>query len=189
MGLYFHKHVSLASALSLFTAGFLCLGCAAPAVAIEKIGEFTASGLVFKDSVELLAMDDPEVLGVTVYISDFRRSLADKLAKDFFSEPSQASIYCSQTAPDIVIPNPDAVKGSEGKEVFSQQKNLNFFQNKTLRVRRVFDEARETMIYIAYSTRLTRDSSDSHSLSSTQYKTSICAVPLHPTSAANTAKE
>lgn len=29
------------------------------------------------------------VEGVTVYISDFKRSLADKLSKNFFSEPSQ----------------------------------------------------------------------------------------------------
>ncbi len=29
--------------------------------------------------------------GVRLYISDFKRSLPDKLAKDFFSEPSQAS--------------------------------------------------------------------------------------------------
>ncbi len=27
--------------------------------------------------------------GVTVYVSDFKRSIVDKLAKDFFSEPSQ----------------------------------------------------------------------------------------------------
>ena len=31
----------------------------------------------------------PAVPGVTVYISDFKRSIADKLKKDFFSEPSQ----------------------------------------------------------------------------------------------------
>jgi hypothetical protein len=29
------------------------------------------------------------VPGVTLFISDFKRSIVDKLAKDFFSEPSQ----------------------------------------------------------------------------------------------------
>jgi hypothetical protein len=29
------------------------------------------------------------VPGVTLYISDFKRSLVDKLQKDFFAEPSQ----------------------------------------------------------------------------------------------------
>ena len=29
-----------------------------------------------------------------MYISDFKRSLTDKLAKDFFSEPSQVCVHC-----------------------------------------------------------------------------------------------
>ena len=40
----------------------------------------------------MVALNQPflaAVKGVTVYITDFKRSLADKLAKDFFSEPSQ----------------------------------------------------------------------------------------------------
>ena len=61
----------------------LCIG------ASTKIGEFTASGFLFKDSVEIVTVEDPEVEGVTVYISDFKRSLPDKLKKNFFSEPSQ----------------------------------------------------------------------------------------------------
>lgn len=36
-------------------------------------------------------MEDPDVEGVTIYITDFKRSLADKLGKDFFNEPSQVS--------------------------------------------------------------------------------------------------
>ena len=34
------------------------------------------------------------VPGVRLYISDFKRSLTDKLAKDFFSEPSQVCAHC-----------------------------------------------------------------------------------------------
>ena len=33
------------------------------------------------------------VEGITIYISDFKRSLADKLSKDFFTEPSQVGGY------------------------------------------------------------------------------------------------
>lgn len=33
--------------------------------------------------------------GVTIWVTDYNRSLAAKLAKDFFSEPSQASITCA----------------------------------------------------------------------------------------------
>ena len=40
-----------------------------PAVAADKIGEFAASGIIFKDSVQVMAIDDPEVKGVTIYVS------------------------------------------------------------------------------------------------------------------------
>ena len=43
---------------------------------------------------------------------------------------TQASLFCSRTAPEIKIKDIEAIKGMEGKEIFAQQKNLNFFQNK-----------------------------------------------------------
>ncbi len=90
--------------------------------ATSKVGEFAASGFIFKDSVEAVSVEDPDgtvvkpnlqldcityalhrmlilqycflaVKGVTIYISDFHRSLSDKLNKDFFNEPSQ--VRCS----------------------------------------------------------------------------------------------
>ncbi len=129
-----------------------------------KVTEFAASGLIFKDSVEVVSFADPDgtsmlhhlhhapvmrtcaptihppihppchshaVENVVIFISDFKRSLADKLAKDFFSEPSQASVTCAATGP-ITIKNPN-VKASGGQEVFSEGKGLNLFQQKTLR--------------------------------------------------------
>lgn len=42
---------------------------AGSSMAAEKVGEFPASGIFFKDSVQTLAIDDPEVQGVTIYIS------------------------------------------------------------------------------------------------------------------------
>ena len=46
----------------------------------------------------MLGCSAPAVKGITVYITDFKRSLADKLAKDFFSEPSQAGQCASRSA-------------------------------------------------------------------------------------------
>jgi catabolite regulation protein CreA len=40
-----------------------------------------------------------QVKGVTLYVSDFRRPLTERLAKDFFSDPSQASVACIKTGP------------------------------------------------------------------------------------------
>lgn len=37
------------------------------------------------------------VSGVTLYFSDFKRSLTDKLAKDFFTEPSQVGVHLGST--------------------------------------------------------------------------------------------
>ena len=80
---------------------------------------------------ELVSVQDPEVDGVTVYITDFKRSLADKLSRNFFSEPSQASVTCAATGP-VVIKDVKKISGPEGSEVFSEQKGLNFFQNKVI---------------------------------------------------------
>ena len=60
---------------------------------------------------------------------------------------------CATTGP-VSIANKDRIKGSGGYEVFSEAKGLNLFQNKTLRVKRIYDEKRDTLLYIAYSTRL-----------------------------------
>jgi catabolite regulation protein CreA len=66
--------------------------------------------------------------------------------------------------------------GKEGKELFSERKNLNLFNNKTLKVRRVYDPANNALLYVSYSTRTS--STDAEGPSAGQYKTSVCAVPL-----------
>ena len=65
----------------------------------------------------------------------------------------QASVTCATTGP-VTIANKDRITGSGGYEVFSEAKGLNLFQNKTLRVRRIYDAKRDTLLYLAYSTRL-----------------------------------
>ncbi|KAL3148597.1 Protein TIC 20-II, chloroplastic [Trebouxia sp. C0009 RCD-2024] len=163
-----------AQLLSLAAAGVTSLA-AGSALATSKIGEFSASGFIFKDSVEAVAVEDPDVKGVTIYISDFKRSISDKLNKDFFSEPSQASVTCALTGP-LQIQDMKAISGAEGHEVFSERKGLSLFQNKTLRVRRLYDEQNQTLLYVAYSTRLNGSQNNSGS----RYKTSICALPVAP---------
>lgn len=160
-------------------AAVLALGSPGPAAANgSKVAEFAASGLVFKDSVEVVAVPDPDVQGVTIYISDFKRSLADKLSKDFFNEPSQASVTCAATGP-IAIVNEKSVKAPGGQDVFSEQKGINLFVAKTTKVRRVYDAEHDTLLYVSYSTRLTT-SADEGKVSSGRYRTSICALPVTP---------
>ena len=69
------------------------------------------------------------VAGVTVYITDYERSFTEKIAKDFFSDPSQASLTCvASGAPTILDEKEVAAEG--GREIFSERKALNPFQNK-----------------------------------------------------------
>ena len=93
------------------------------------IGEIQASGIFFKDTLTVESFDDPKVKGVTLYISNFQRPLNERLAKDFFSDPSTASVGCAKTGPISVADNIGV--GKSGEEVFEEKKSLLF---KELRV-------------------------------------------------------
>ena len=97
----------------------------------REIGEIPASGLIFKDTIKVTAFQDPKVEGVQLYISDFQRPITDRLKKDFFSDPSHASIACARVG--TVRVSKDIYKGKDGEEVFEQARALLF---KSLRVRR-----------------------------------------------------
>ena len=145
------------------------------------VSEFNASGIVFKDSVQVVSLEDPLVDGVNIYLSDFKRSVSAKLSSgDVFSEPSQTSLACTRDESGISVRGD--LGGKEGKELFSQSKNLSLFNRKNLKVRRIYDPGNNAILYVSYSTRTS--SSDSEGPSAGQYKTSVCAVPLRPGEAA-----
>jgi catabolite regulation protein CreA len=81
------------------------------------VSEFKTSGVIFKDSVQVLALKDPEIEGVTIYYTDYTRSIAEKLTskEDAFSDPSQSSISCVVSGKAAFTSgSPDAVAGKEG---------------------------------------------------------------------------
>ncbi len=98
----------------------------------REIGEISASGIIFKDTIKVTAFQDPKIEGVQIYVSDFQRPINERLAKNFFSDPSFASIGCAKTS-NVVRASKDIYKGRDGEEVFEQARSLLF---KTLRVRR-----------------------------------------------------
>ena len=55
------------------------------AVASTKIGEFTASGFLFKDSVELVTVEDPEGMHFRILFLWFRSAVMNGLAHGIFS--------------------------------------------------------------------------------------------------------
>lgn len=132
----------------LLSAAALCGGLSIAAASAQEVGNFTndwtGNGIVVE------AVADPEVAGVTCHVSHFERGLIDRLTKgNWFEDPSNASIACRQTGPLVIG---DIARGRAGEEVFSERKSLIF---KNLGVRRIYDEANSTLIYVAYSRQIT----------------------------------
>jgi catabolite regulation protein CreA len=92
--------------------------------ASREIANIPTSGIIFKDSLKVNAFDDPKVPGVVLYLSDFDRPITEKLAKDFFNDPSSSSLTCVKAGP--IKLSSDIYLGSDGEEVFEESKNLFF---------------------------------------------------------------
>lgn len=107
--------------------------------------------------------------GVTLYISNFQRPLSERLQKDFFSDPSYASVACAKTGPVSIADNIALGKG--GEEVFEENKSLLF---KQLRVQRIYDKEKNTAVYVSFNTRLDKNSDTNKS----RFKSSVCAIGL-----------
>jgi CreA protein len=132
------------------------LAAAAAAVAARpagaaEVGSFSNDWVGNDIVVEAVA--DPEVDGVTCHVTRFERGVIDRLTKgNWFEDPSNSSIACRQTGPITIH---DIDKGEAGEEVFSQRLSLVF---KSLGVRRIFDEANQTLVYVVYSRQVTEGS-------------------------------
>ncbi|MEE3358665.1 MAG: CreA family protein [Pseudomonadota bacterium] len=145
---------------SLCTAA--AVACLSTAAQAEQIGEIGVDWVGNDIIVE--AISDPEVEGVTCHIAYFERGLFDRLSKgNWFEDPSNASIACRQTGP-ITIGDID--KDKDGEDVFRQSRSIIL---KSLRVKRIWDEANQTLIYVAHAAELTDGSA----------KVSISTVPLY----------
>ena len=99
------------------------------------------------------AIADPKVQGVTCHLAYFDRSMLDRLQQgNWFEDPSNSAIQCTRTG-NIVIG--DIKRGPKGEDVFSASRSLIF---KTLRVRRIYDEPNQTLIYLAYGSQVNQGS-------------------------------
>ncbi len=135
------------------------VACSAQAQEVGKIGvDWIGNDLIVE------AISDPEVQGVTCHIAYFDRSVIDRLSNgNWFEDPSNASIACRQTGP-ITIGDID--RGESGEDVFKTSRSIIL---KSLRVKRIFDEANQTLIYVAHAAELTNGSA----------KVAISTVPLY----------
>ncbi|KAI2489393.1 CreA protein [Fragilaria crotonensis] len=158
--------------LTALTIGTLVLA-PPPATASESrlIGQIAGSGLVFKDTLNVESFDDPKVRGVTLYISNFQRPLTERLSKDFFNDPSYASVGCARTTTQPIAIADNINTSPQGEQVFEESKSLLF---KTLRVQRIYDKEKNTVVYVSFNTRLDKNEDSNKS----RFKSSICAVNL-----------
>lgn len=144
-------------AASLIASVFI----AAPASA-EQVGEIGVDWL--GNDIIIEAVSDPKVEGVTCHVTYFDRGVIDRLQKgNWFEDPSNSSISCRQTGP-IVIGDIDMDDG--GEEVFKQRQSLIW---KSVVVKRIYDEANDTLIYLSHA-RQVQDGSA---------KMAISTVPLY----------
>ncbi|MBP2295386.1 CreA family protein [Azospirillum rugosum] len=135
---------------------------AADAVVGRFSNDWTGNGL------QVQAIEDPKVKGVTCHLVDFDRSVLDRLTKgNWFEDPSNASIACRRTGAVVVG---DIELSQKGEEVFSERKSLIF---KSIAIRRIYDQPNDTLVYVVYSRQVKEASA----------KMSISTVPLIDTNA------
>ena len=131
-------------------------------VAAEQVGNVDVDWLGNDLIIEALA--DPEVAGVTCHVAYFERGLIDRLQKgNWFEDPSNSSISCRQTGP---IKIGDIDRDDEGEDVFSKSRSIVF---KSIKVKRIFDEKNQTLIYISHARDVQNGSA----------KMSMSTVPLY----------
>ncbi|XAH22717.1 CreA family protein [Xylophilus sp. GW821-FHT01B05] len=126
----------------------LCLGAARA----ETIGEVdTVFKLIGPDhKIVVDAYDDPKVQGVTCYVSRAKTG-GVKGALGVAEDKAEAAIACRQVGPISFVGKPLPVQ----EEVFSERMSLLF---KRLRVVRMVDKKRNTLVYLTYSDRVVEGS-------------------------------
>ena len=144
---------------ALAACALLCL--AASAARADPIGEVdTVFKLIGPDhKIVVDGYDDPKVGGVTCYVSRAKTG-GLKGAIGLAEDKAEASIACRQVGPVTF-----AAALPKQEEVFSERISLLF---KKLRVVRMVDRGRNTLVYLTYSDRVIEGSPQN----------SITAVPI-----------
>ena len=139
----------------------LCIAAVSVSVRAEPIGEVdTAFQLIGPDhKIVVDAYDDPKVLGVTCYVSRAKTG-GIKGAIGVAEDKAEASIACRQVGP-VSFSKPLPAQ----EEVLNERLSILF---KKLRVVRMVDKKRNTLVYLTYSDRLIDGSA----------KNSVTVVPV-----------
>lgn len=128
----------------LLAAAVAVLSTAARA---EDVGCTSTTFRIFgaNDKICVLAFDDPRIPGVSCHISQARTG-GVKGSLGVAEDPSRFAIACRQTGA-IVLPD----KLPKEENVFSESTSLVF---KNTKVVRMYDQKRNTLVYVAISRKL-----------------------------------
>jgi CreA protein len=142
---------------TLFALALVATACSRA----DPVGEVdTVFKLIGPDhKIVVDAYDDPDVAGVTCYVSRAKTG-GIKGGLGLAEDKAEASIACRQTGP-ISFPKPLR----QQDEMFNERISLVF---KKLRVVRMVDKARNTLVYLTYSDRVIEGSPQN----------SVTAVPV-----------
>ncbi|WP_427306696.1 CreA family protein [Cupriavidus sp. H39] len=146
----------------LFVRTLLAAACvtAAAAASAEEIGSVSTNfRMTGSDKVVIEAYDDPQVDGITCYVSRARTG-GIKGQLGMAEDPPEASIACRQVGP-IGFKGPIRQQDN----VFSERMSILF---KALHVVRAVDRKRNTLVYLTYSDRIVSGSPQN----------SVTAVPV-----------
>jgi CreA protein len=137
----------------------LMLGCFTAKA--EKIGSVSTTFVLVgaNDKIVVDVFDDPKVSGVACYLSHAEKGGVSGML-GFAEDSSDASVACRQIAAISFTS-----KLPEQEEVFSEKSSFLF---KHLRVVRMIDKKRNTLVYMAYSDKVVDGSP----------KNSVTAVPV-----------
>ena len=142
----------------VIAAALAALPLASGADEVGRVGVDWVGNDIIVESIQ-----DPKVTGVTCHLAYFDRSVIDRLRQGkWFEDPSNSAIECAQTGPIDVS---DVKRGKGGEDVFSESRSLIF---KSLRVKRIYDEENNVLVYLAHANEVTEGSA----------KMAISTVPL-----------
>jgi CreA protein len=128
----------------------------------NEVGDISL-GIFTTQDIKLNTLVDPIVTGVTCHVASIEADLS-------LSDPSDSSIACRQTGEISTAMIAAIDKSPSGEVVFKKSKSIFF---KSMKIRRVFDEQSQTLMYVSYSTKETSGS----------FKHSLSTVPLWGTQA------
>jgi CreA protein len=148
---------------------YIWLGISLLLVSCDKneVGDISLGAFTTQD-IKLNTLVDPIVTGVTCHVASIEADLS-------FSDPSDSSIACRQTGEISLLMIAAIDKSKSGEVVFKKSKSVFF---KSMKIRRVFDEQSQTLMYVSYSTKETSGS----------FKHSLSTVPLWGTKAYDQSK-